>query len=162
MRRLVFVLALVTMVGSLTDTAHAAQEHTGTIAWVPPCAIACSYWLGGGLEPCSNDFPPGTYGTVELPVAPHVDGKRPVGQVTIYPHIDWDAFICDARGNALTTGTSVLLGPCDGAFGSNSMVPIGCRDSISWVMEEGERYTLLAYNFSDDQDLPYDFTLIHI
>jgi hypothetical protein len=155
MRRLVSIVAALMLLGALAGPAR-AQTQSGTISWVPPCAIACSYWIDNGFAPCANDFPPGTYGTVDLPIATAVPGRAVIGDATIRPHIDWDGFICGPNGELVATGANLLGRPCDG-LGVDSPLPIGCPETMTWVMAPGVQYTLLAYNWSDDQDLPWTF-----
>lgn len=112
-----------------------------TYAFVPPCALACTYNIDTTTTACSDPAPDGSYAD-KVVVAPR--GANTL-IFTASPVVDWDTFICFGRA---------MLG--------RSLRGAGEQEVILANVRAGRRYILRAYNFSDVDDLPASYVFKYV
>lgn len=137
-----------------------------------PCAVGCSYWTpaaSAGYRPCENPFPPTSivdFLTASAPTPPA--GKKMILELTTFPEVDWDTWICgflsngSPNGGELAQGANILGQLCDNALGADNPIPVGCIEQAQAPAEAGKRYVMRAYNWSDLRDAPAIYNWIMV
>lgn len=128
-----------------------------------PCAQACGFLMRvrslstedpfeSFRNPCSPAFLfPASIAEYVTPPAPQPPpGKVVLLEVTLDSTVDWDLYICAIGSPEIRAqGANLLLEPCDGSAGEQSLVPVGCHEDASVLLVPGQSVILRAVNVSD-------------
>lgn len=117
-------LALLVVLSSLTLAPVGARAH-GTPCESPPPAVFYA-------------------DTVTTPAPTPPNGGAVILTASIDPLIDADLFVCGnpPTEGGLGQGANIVGEPCDNHLGPNSMVPVGCHESVSVPVTPGRTYTI--------------------
>lgn len=161
-----FAIILVAFSVVATPVARADAPPPG-VRFVFPAAgtIACGYvGLCPGDPPSVLSSrlgdecyaPPPSVASVDSVPAPEIpQDKKMILELTIFPDVDWDPYLCDDAGHSYFPSPYLVGELCDHeTLPPDNPVPIGCIEQVSMPVHHGQVVHVHAFNRADVTDCP--------